>query len=572
MASIPGADPWQDGVVTTDSTLRFEPPGPGYWQLDRSHYFGGTTPISQWLIQESMPAGMRRVFEEMGMPAEALDARFVHGFMYTRLRPLISPDRPPKRLPPKPVLKLAVRVHPVMRRRARTAARTIDEHPWRKVCQDWDQRIRPDLERKNLAFQDVDLAALDDAGLAAHVEQLLAHARETFELHFWLHGFDLGPIAMLITEAKGWGLPTREVVTALKGASPSTAAPARALAELRAAVSASGSTPTTLDELRALSPEVSEGVDRYLRYRGHVCFSRYDLDGVTLGEVPEVILSTVLEGRDVASHEDADEIAADLRARVPADERARFDELLEGAREAMDLRDDNGPNTAEWPIGLIRIALLEVGRRLTARGALAERDHVFELEPDEVAPLLRDGRGPTPDELTARAALRRADATAEPPPTLGEPEAAPPPSILPGKLGYLTEIVVTAMDELGMQATERGQPLEGTGIGNEPYRGTARQARSPEEALVSMDVGDVLIVPTTTPAYNTVLGIAGAVVTAEGGPLCHAAVLARELGIVAVVGAPGVLTDIPDGAEVEVDPVAGRVSVVTERSVSPSPA
>ena len=572
MASIRDVDPWQDGAVSDDSTLRFEPPGPGYWQLDRSHYFGGTTPISQWLIQESMPAGMRRVFEEMGMPAEALDARFVHGFMYTRLRPLISPDRPPKRLPPTPVLKLAARLHPAMRRRARTAARTINEHPWRQVCRDWDQRIRPDLERRNLAFQDVDVAALDDAGLAGHVEELLAHARETFELHFWLHGFDLGPIAMLITEAKGWGLPTREVVTALKGASPSTAAPARALAELRAAVSASGTTPADLDELRALSPEVSAGVDRYLRYRGSVCFSRYDLDGVTLGEVPEVILSTVLEGRDVASHEDADQIAAELRARVPADERDRFDELLEGAREAMDLRDDNGPNTAEWPIGLIRTALLEVGRRLVDREALAERDHVFELEPDEVAPLLRDGRGPTADELSARAALRHANAAAEPPLTLGEPEVAPPPSVLPGKLAYLTEIVVTAMDELGMQATERGHPLEGTGIGNEPYRGIARQARTPEEALLSMDVGDVLIVPTTTPAYNTVLGIAGAVVTAEGGPLCHAAVLARELGIVAVVGAAGVLTEIPDGAEVEVDPVAGRVSVVTERSVSASPA
>ena len=49
----------------------------------------------------------------------------------------------------------------------------------------------------------------------------------------------------------------------------------------------------------------------------------------------------------------------------------------------------------------------------------------------------------------------------------------------------------------------------------------------------------MLVVPFTTPSYNTVLGLAGAVVTSEGGPLCHAAVLARELGIPAVIGAPG---------------------------------
>jgi pyruvate,water dikinase len=77
-----------------------------------------------------------------------------------------------------------------------------------------------------------------------------------------------------------------------------------------------------------------------------------------------------------------------------------------------------------------------------------------------------------------------------------------------------------------------------------------------------MEPGDVLVVPCTTPAFNMVLTLAGAIVTAEGGALSHAAVLARELGIPAVVGAPGALHEIPDGATVEVDPVAGTVRVV----------
>jgi phosphoenolpyruvate synthase/pyruvate phosphate dikinase len=71
----------------------------------------------------------------------------------------------------------------------------------------------------------------------------------------------------------------------------------------------------------------------------------------------------------------------------------------------------------------------------------------------------------------------------------------------------------------------------------------------------------VLVVPYTTPAYNVVLPLAGAIVTVEGGPLSHAAVLARELGLPAVVGVVGALT-LPDGALVEVDATAGRVSVV----------
>jgi phosphohistidine swiveling domain-containing protein len=43
--------------------------------------------------------------------------------------------------------------------------------------------------------------------------------------------------------------------------------------------------------------------------------------------------------------------------------------------------------------------------------------------------------------------------------------------------------------------------------------------------------------------------------------MSHAAVLARELGIPAIIGARGAL-DIPDGATVEVDPAAGRVRIV----------
>jgi pyruvate,water dikinase len=124
--------------------------------------------------------------------------------------------------------------------------------------------------------------------------------------------------------------------------------------------------------------------------------------------------------------------------------------------------------------------------------------------------------------------------------------------------------VQTVLDHMGMKAPDKpaASRLQGAGVGTEPYQGTARVAGSPEEALDSMNPGDVLIVRFTTPAYNTVLMIAGAVVTTEGALLSHAAVMARELGIPGVIGAEGALEEIPDGAEVEVDPVAGTVKVL----------
>ena len=69
------------------------------------------------------------------------------------------------------------------------------------------------------------------------------------------------------------------------------------------------------------------------------------------------------------------------------------------------------------------------------------------------------------------------------------------------------------------------------------------------------------MVPFTTPTNNVVLPLAGALVTAEGGPLSHAAVLARELGISAVVGAKGAL-DLESGTTVRVDPANNTVVIL----------
>jgi phosphohistidine swiveling domain-containing protein len=541
----------------------FDPPGAGMWELDRSHYPGGTTPISQWLMQ-GCPNGMREVFGELGMPAETLDVRFVNGFMYTRLRPLISPDRVMKP-PPLPILKLAVRLHPGMRRRAKNAARTLAERPWRNVAAEWESEIRPRLERENTAFADVDVAALDDGGLAAHLEELLAYLRKNFELHFYLHVFDLGPIGMLLYECAGWGIEPPEVIPTLAGASPSTSAPAVALSTLRRQVATAGRRPASLDEVRAISPEAAALLDEYLRRHGRVMVTRYDLDGHTLDEEPDTVLSTILDGADPsAGRENALSIAAELRKRVPAHQQAVFDERLTEARAAMDLRDDNGPNTVELPVGVLRHGLLEAGRRLAARGRLHDAGHALEVEHNEIGPLLRTAAGPSADDLAGRASLRQELAALEPPERLGPEETPPPLDVLSPATQVMVGAVRSVLIHLGMAGDvgRRTESLSGFGIGGSPYRGRARVALDPESALDSMDPGDVLVVRFTTPAYNTVLAIAGAIVTAEGGLLCHAAVMARELGIPAVVGAAGALREIADGSEIEVDPVTGVVRLL----------
>jgi pyruvate,water dikinase len=75
--------------------------------------------------------------------------------------------------------------------------------------------------------------------------------------------------------------------------------------------------------------------------------------------------------------------------------------------------------------------------------------------------------------------------------------------------------------------------------------------------------GDVLIAVYTDPGWTTVLERAAGLVLEAGGVLSHGAIVARELGIPALVGVAEATRALRDGDEVEVDAVAGRLRVTS---------
>ena len=289
----------------------FTAPGPGEWQLDRSHYPGGVTPISQWLMTGGMYNGFRDVFAELGVPAATLEPAFVNGFMYTRLRPLIGADKPPRKPPPTPILWAAARLHPEFRRRAKAAAHTLATSPSNDVVRRWHDEIRPSLRDTNLRFQDVDPSTLDDDELRTHVSSLLDVLRDNFELHFWLHGHDLGPIARFLYDCRQWGLDPAEAIEALAGASPSTVAPRVRLTRLRELVEASPASVGSLTDVRAVSDEAATLLDEHLREHGHVLATGYDLTASTLHELPDVLLAAIRTASPAPTY-GADALAASL--------------------------------------------------------------------------------------------------------------------------------------------------------------------------------------------------------------------------------------------------------------------
>jgi pyruvate, water dikinase len=101
----------------------------------------------------------------------------------------------------------------------------------------------------------------------------------------------------------------------------------------------------------------------------------------------------------------------------------------------------------------------------------------------------------------------------------------------------------------------------GRSVGEKVVTGTARVI-SDAAHLSAFRPGEVLVADTTTPDWEPVMKTAGAVVTNRGGRTCHAAIVARELGIPAVVGADDVTTALNSGESVTVSCAEGDIGKI----------
>lgn len=173
-----------------------------------------------------------------------------------------------------------------------------------------------------------------------------------------------------------------------------------------------------------------------------------------------------------------------------------------------------------------RGALDEVARRLVARGQLAEPADLRYLYLPEVERGLAKAA-----DLQAVVARRRA------------------------RRG-VAEAVWWERGAAGQASADlRGVPASGGRA-----TGVARIIRSPAD-FTRLQAGDVLVCPYTDPTWTPLFSLAVAVVTQTGGPLSHAAIVAREYGIPAVMGLAQALS-LPDGARLLVDGSRGLVTVL----------
>lgn len=192
--------------------------------------------------------------------------------------------------------------------------------------------------------------------------------------------------------------------------------------------------------------------------------------------------------------------------------------------------------------GEVRRVHLELGNRLVALGELAAATDVELLTGTELESAIQGASPVSRDELRRRRnwVSRYESEGALPERFVGIPDREP--ASLP-----------------------EGDVLEGWAAGPGRYEGVARVVSGARGAL---EPGEVLVAESTDASWSPLFVKAGAVVVERGGPLSHAAILARELGLPAVLNVRGA-TRLLDGCTVTVDGGIGAV-VVQQRPPAPT--
>ncbi|MGH3494399.1 MAG: PEP-utilizing enzyme, partial [Sciscionella sp.] len=253
--------------------------------------------------------------------------------------------------------------------------------------------------------------------------------------------------------------------------------------------------------------------------------------------------------------------ARGLLAGHPAAQRDRFERDLAAALRAYPLREDVALCTGSAFGAVLRMIALEAGRRLVARGQLDRPEDTVHLDIDTLRAAITGGVPADLRERAARARAERAWTIQHPGPAFHGPAPAPLPDLrgLPREGRRLNEAL------LWMQRRDKpaSTPAAGTAITGAPaspgrYTGAVRVVRGPAD-FGRLQPGEVLVCPTTDPAWSVLFGVAGALVTDAGGALSHAAIVAREHAIAAVVGTGTATHELRDGDAVTVDGSHGQV-------------
>ena len=266
-----------------------------------------------------------------------------------------------------------------------------------------------------------------------------------------------------------------------------------------------------------------------------------------------------------------DRLIAEHRALLGAEEeRAAYDQMITLAQRVFPYVEGHKFYCEHWYTNLFFNKIREFGALLAAHGFFADAEDVFQLTHYELESAIIDlmtswSNGSAPRGLQRwravveqRRAAVREWARRDTPPALG-----PLPDVIDDPAIVMLWGITRENLERWLNADTEGDSnvIRGFAASSGVAEGIARVVKSVEE-ISRLQPGDVLVCQVTNPTWASVFQNIAAAVSDIGGTMSHAAIVAREFGLPAVVGTGTATKRIKDGQRIRVDGSRGIVTIL----------
>ncbi len=343
--------------------------------------------------------------------------------------------------------------------------------------------------------------------------------------------------------------------------------PAKRVREMAAQVASDPAAATVLcegtrrsiEQWLETTPEFRQRYEGYLEKFGDRCLEELKLESLTLHDEPLTLLRSVGQFARRFGTAGLADGGTDAKLRTKAEVRVKqalaghplrriwLNWVLKHTRARVRDRENLRFERTRL-FGRVRRIFIELGKRLHAAGRLAAPRDVFYLTVDEALGFV-EGTAATTD-LVGLTALRQREFAAYREKAEPADRFATRGAVYLGNSFRATQTTVAS----------GGDTLKGTGCCPGIVRARARVITDPRNALI--ESGEILVAPRTDPGWIILFPAAAGLLVEHGSLLSHSAIVAREMGIPAIVSISGVTAWVRTGEWLEMDGSTGVVKKI----------
>jgi pyruvate,water dikinase len=313
-------------------------------------------------------------------------------------------------------------------------------------------------------------------------------------------------------------------------------------------------------------------LDKFIQEYGWRCERCWAQDTPTWLEDPRYLIAKVQGymklgkeydpiGKMKGLAEERESTIAKIMPKVPEDRRETFTTLLKGAQFADLFGEEHDLYCEMVTDAILRLILLELGKRYVQAGTIDKVEDIFLLGLDEVRKFAY-----TPERYRLQSIIEERDAKGKAELEKGLPMVVSQKLNKEEAIQYLAQsrdpvILKHLLGEMPRPKEELKADLWGAPGSPGMAEGPARVVFTADQ-LIEVEPGEILVAPSTSIAWTSVFALIKGAVLNSGGTLCHGACVAREYGIPCITNAFGAADKIKTGQRIRIDGTQGAVYIL----------